>query len=36
MMSADSAKLAEMEQMMQTAQRFLDLWYSGKAHGHFE
>ena len=33
MMSADSAKQASMEQMKQTAQRFLDLWYSGKADG---
>ncbi len=29
-MTADSAKHAEMEQMKQTAQRFLDLWFTGK------
>ena len=32
-MSADSAKHAAMEQMKQTTQRFLDLWFSGKADG---
>jgi len=29
-MTVDSAKHAEMEQMKQTAQRFLDLWFTGK------
>jgi steroid delta-isomerase-like uncharacterized protein len=33
MMSADSAKQSSMEQMKQTAQRFLDLWFSGKTEG---
>jgi hypothetical protein len=33
MMSADSAKQASMEQMKQTAQRFLDLWFTGKTEG---
>ncbi|MBL0034758.1 MAG: ester cyclase [Flavobacteriales bacterium] len=32
-MTADSAKQAEMEQMKQTTQRFLDLWFSGKTDG---
>ena len=32
-MTADSAKHAETEQMKQTAKRFLDLWFSGKADG---
>lgn len=32
-MSADSVKQAEVEQMKQTAQRFLDLWFSGKTDG---
>ena len=33
MMSADSVKQAEVEQMKQTTQRFLDLWFSGKTDG---
>lgn len=33
-MSADSAKHAEMEQMKQTTQRFLDLWFTGEDGGH--
>jgi steroid delta-isomerase-like uncharacterized protein len=33
MLSADSAKHAEMDQMKQTAQRFLDLWFTGKTEG---
>ncbi len=33
MMSADSAKQASMEQMKQTAQRFLDLWFSENTDG---
>jgi steroid delta-isomerase-like uncharacterized protein len=33
MMSADSAKQASMEQMKQTAQRFLDLWFTGNTDG---
>lgn len=33
MMSADSVKQASMEQMKQTTQRFLDLWFSGKTDG---
>lgn len=33
MMSADSAKQASTDQMKQTAQRFLDLWFSGKMDG---
>ncbi|MCC7501089.1 MAG: ester cyclase [Flavobacteriales bacterium] len=33
MMTADSAKQASMGQMKQTAQRFLDLWFSGKTDG---
>lgn len=33
MMAADSAKHASLDQMKQTAQRFLDLWTSGKADG---
>jgi len=33
MMSADSAKQASTEQMKQTAQRFLDLWFTGKTDG---
>ncbi len=32
-MTADSAKHAEMDQMKQTTQRFLDLWFSGKTDG---
>ena len=32
-MTADSAKQASMEQMKQTTQRFLDLWFSGKTDG---
>ena len=33
MMMADSAEQAEVEQMKQTAQRFLELWFSGKTEG---
>jgi steroid delta-isomerase-like uncharacterized protein len=33
MMTADSAKQASMEQMKQTTQRFVDLWFSGKTEG---
>jgi len=33
MMSADSAKQASMEQMKLTAQRFLDLWFTGRTDG---
>jgi len=33
MMSADSAKQSSMEQMKQTAQRFLDLWFTGNTEG---
>ena len=33
MMSADSAKQASMEQMKQTAQGFLNLWFTGKTDG---
>jgi steroid delta-isomerase-like uncharacterized protein len=33
LLSADSAKQASMEQMKQTAQRFLDLWFTGKTEG---
>ena len=32
-MTADSAKQASMEQMKQSTQRFLDLWFSGKTDG---
>lgn len=32
-MAADSAKHAEMDQMKQTTQRFLHLWFSGKTDG---
>jgi steroid delta-isomerase-like uncharacterized protein len=32
-MTADSTKQASMEQMKQTTQRFLDLWFSGKTDG---
>ena len=32
-MTADSAKHAEVEQMKQTAQRFLEMWFSGKTEG---
>ncbi len=32
-LTADSAKLASMEQMKQTTQRFLDLWFTGKTDG---
>ncbi len=33
MMTAESAKHAEMDRMKQTAQRFLDQWFSGKTDG---
>ncbi|MBL7955087.1 MAG: ester cyclase, partial [Flavobacteriales bacterium] len=33
MMSADSAEQASVERMEQTAQRFLELWFSGKTEG---
>lgn len=33
MMTADSAEQAEVEHMKQTAQRFLELWFSGKTEG---
>jgi steroid delta-isomerase-like uncharacterized protein len=33
LMTADSAKQASMDQMKQAAQRFLDLWFSGKTDG---
>ncbi len=33
MLSADSAKQASMEQMKQTVQRFLDLWFTGNTDG---
>jgi steroid delta-isomerase-like uncharacterized protein len=32
-MTADSAKHASVEQMKQTAQRFLEMWFSGKTEG---
>ncbi len=33
MMAADSAKQASTDQMKQTAQRFLDMWFTGKTDG---
>ena len=33
MMTADSAEQAEVEHMKQTAQRFLEMWFSGKTEG---
>jgi len=33
MMTADSAKHAELEQLERTAQRFLDLWFTGNTEG---
>jgi steroid delta-isomerase-like uncharacterized protein len=33
MIAADSSKQAEVERMKQTAQRFLEMWFSGKTEG---